>query len=136
MKPIDEKEILGKVLLPLNSEWSVSEVFTNERTEEIFVKLRYKFDYVEDNEVRYPIFQRIFAAMQAKQILAIHVEILALDSTSCKAHPNAHSSTGSLTAEPLKKGKQSMGRHAHQPSVNPRVVGTPSIMWYPQMIRS
>ena len=48
MKTIDEKEILDKILLPLNSEWEVAEVFTNERTEKIFVKLRYKFDYVED----------------------------------------------------------------------------------------
>jgi transposase len=43
------------------------------------------------------VIQRIFAAMQAKSILAIHVEILALDSTSCKAHPNAHGA--------LKKGQ-------------------------------
>ena len=56
MKTIDEKEILGKILLPLNSEWEVAEVFTNERTGEIFVKLRYKFDYVEDSSVRYPIY--------------------------------------------------------------------------------
>jgi transposase len=67
------------------------------------------------------VIQRIFAAMQVEEILAVHVEILALDSTSCKAHPNAHGA--------LKK-------RANNPSVNPRVVGTPSFMWYPQMIRS
>jgi hypothetical protein len=56
MKDLDEKEILGKILLPLNSDWEVSEVETNESSEEIFVKLRYKFDYVEDSDVRYPIY--------------------------------------------------------------------------------
>jgi transposase len=36
------------------------------------------------------VIQRIFAALQAEQIVSISVEILALDSTSCKVHPDAH----------------------------------------------
>ena len=56
MKNLDEKEILGRILLPLNSDWEVWEVETDKVTEEIFVRLRYKFDYVEDNGVRYPIY--------------------------------------------------------------------------------
>jgi hypothetical protein len=67
------------------------------------------------------VMQRIFAALQAEQIIAISVEILALDSTSCKVHPDAHGA--------LKK-------RANSPLANPRVGGTPSFMWYPQMIRS
>jgi len=56
MKELDENTILEKILLPLNTAWEVSDVVTNERTEEIFVNLRYKFDYVEDNGIRYPIY--------------------------------------------------------------------------------
>jgi transposase len=36
------------------------------------------------------VIQKIFAAMQAERIIAVHVEILALDSTPCKVHPDAH----------------------------------------------
>jgi transposase len=36
------------------------------------------------------VLQRIFAALQAERIIEIHVEILALDSTSCKVHHDAH----------------------------------------------
>jgi transposase len=64
--------------------------------------------------------KRIFAALQAEEIIAIRVEVLALDSTSCKVHPDGH---GSL--------KNSENR----PSVNRKADGTPSFMWYPQMIR-
>lgn len=67
------------------------------------------------------VIRRIFAALQAEEIIAVHVEVLALDSTSCKVHPDGH---GAL--------KNSVSR----PSVNQKVDGTPSFMWYPQMIRS
>jgi transposase len=67
------------------------------------------------------VMQRIFAALQAEQILSISVEILALDSTSCKVHPDAHGA--------LKKEESS-------PLASQKAVGTPSFMWYPQMIRS
>ena len=67
------------------------------------------------------VMQRIFAALQAEEIIAIHVEVLALDSTSCKVHPDGHGA--------LKNSE-------NKPSVSREVVGTPSFMWYPQMMRS
>lgn len=36
------------------------------------------------------VIQRIFNALQQEKIIAIKVEVLALDSTSCKLHPDAH----------------------------------------------
>ena len=66
------------------------------------------------------VMQRIFAALQAEEIIAIKVEILAMDSTSCKVHPDAH---GGL--------KKTVNRQ----SANQRADGIPSFMWYPQMIR-
>jgi transposase len=56
MEIIDEKVLLGKILLPLNRQWSVSSVATNEKDEEIHVKLTYLLDYVEVAGVRYPIY--------------------------------------------------------------------------------
>lgn len=67
------------------------------------------------------VMQRIFAALQAEEIIAIHIEVLALDSTSCKVHPDGH---GAL--------KNSENRR----SENQKADGIPSFMWYPQMIRS
>ena len=67
------------------------------------------------------VLQRIFAALQAEEIIAIHVEVLALDSTSCKVHPDGHGA--------LKNSESKL-------SANREVVGIPSFMWYPQMIRS
>lgn len=58
------------------------------------------------------VIQRIFAALQMEKIIAIHVEVLALDSTSCKVHPDAHGA--------LKNGKTGnwkiKGRMEHQAS--------------------
>jgi len=67
------------------------------------------------------VMRRIFAALQAEEIIAIHVEVLALDSTPCKVHPDAHGALKNSESKPLE---------------NQEVVGTPSFMWYPQMIRS
>ena len=67
------------------------------------------------------VMQRIFAALQAEEIIAIHVEVLALDSTSCKVHPDGHGA--------LKNSESRL-------SANQKGDGTPSFMWYPQMIRS
>lgn len=67
------------------------------------------------------VIQRIFAALQAEEIIAIHIEVLALDSTSCKVHPDGH---GALK------------NSANRQSANQKAAGTPSFMWYPQMIRS
>jgi transposase len=66
------------------------------------------------------VIQRIFAALQMEQIISINVEVLAIDSTSCKVHPDAHGA--------LKKEENKL-------SANQRVVGTPSFMWYPQTIK-
>jgi hypothetical protein len=58
MKNIRETQVLQKILLPLNADWEVSEVQTDELTEEIYVKLRYNFDYVKAAGVRYSIYDR------------------------------------------------------------------------------
>jgi hypothetical protein len=67
------------------------------------------------------VMQRIFAALQEEKIISIHVEVLALDSTSCKVHPDAHGALKNSENKPLENQKED---------------GTPSFMWYPQMIRS
>jgi transposase len=67
------------------------------------------------------VMQRIFAALQAEEIIAVKVEVLAIDSTSCKVHPDAHGALKNLVNKPL---------------VSRKAVGIPSFMWYPQMIRS
>ena len=67
------------------------------------------------------VMQRIFAALQAEQIISVSVEILALDSTSCKVHPDSH---GALKKE------------GSNPSASQKADGMPSFMWYPQTIRS
>ena len=36
------------------------------------------------------VIQRVFYALQQEKIIAIKVEVLTLDSTSCKLHPDAH----------------------------------------------
>jgi transposase len=56
MEIIDEKQILGNILLPLSTSWEVLSVETNEESEEIYVKLSYILDYVEESGVRYPIY--------------------------------------------------------------------------------
>jgi len=66
------------------------------------------------------VLERVFAALQKEQIIAVGVEVLALDSTSVKVHPDAHGA--------LKKRE-------NRPSGSQRAAGTPSFMWYPQMIR-
>ena len=70
--------------------------------------------------VKSGVIQRIFAALQQEQIIAIHVEVLAIDNTS-KVHLDGHGA--------LKKSESSQ-------SENQKTAETPSFMWYPQMIRS
>ena len=67
------------------------------------------------------VMRRIFAALQAEEIIAVHVEVLALDSTPCKVHPDAHGALKNSESKQLESLKAG---------------GTPSFMWYPQMIRS
>ena len=67
------------------------------------------------------VLQKIFAALQAQEIIAVHVEVLAIDSTSCKVHPDGHGALKNSESKLLG---------------NRGADGTPSFMWYPQMIRS
>lgn len=67
------------------------------------------------------VIQRVFNAMQQEKIIAIKVEVLALDSTSCKLHPDAHGALKNTGNNPLE---------------NPKADGTLSFTWYPQMTRS
>jgi transposase len=66
------------------------------------------------------VMQRIFAALQMEEIIAIKIEVLAIDSTSCKVHPDGHGALKNSVSSPS-------GNHA--------AGGTRSFMWYPQMIR-
>jgi len=66
------------------------------------------------------VLERVFAALQKERIIAITIEVLALDSTSIKVHPDAHGA--------LKK-------RGNKPSGSQGAAGTPSFMWYPRMIR-
>ena len=49
------------------------------------------------------VIQRIFNALQQEKIIAIKVEVLALDNTSCKLHPDAHGASGIGGGVPDKK---------------------------------
>lgn len=67
------------------------------------------------------VMQRVFNALQQEKIIAVKVEVLALDSASCKLHLDAHGA--------LKNTDSNL-------SGNPKEDGTPSFTWYPQMTRS
>jgi transposase len=67
------------------------------------------------------VFARVFAFMQEKHLLRVEVRLLALDSTSVKAHSDAHGV--------LKK-------RAGSRSANPGEAGTPSFIWHPRMTRT
>ena len=66
------------------------------------------------------VLEKVFTALQKERIIAIKVEILALDSTSMKVHPDAHGA--------LKKT-------GNNPSANQMAAGTPNFMWCPRMTR-
>ena len=66
------------------------------------------------------VIQRIFTALQQERIISIKVEVLALDSTSCKVHTDGHSA--------LKNTESKL-------SENQKEDGTASFTWYPQMTR-
>jgi transposase len=67
------------------------------------------------------VIQRVFNALQQEKIISVKVEVLALDSTSCKLHPDAHGALKNTGSNPLE---------------NQKADGTPSFTWYPQMTRS
>lgn len=66
------------------------------------------------------VIQQIFTVLQQERIIAIKVEVPALDSTSCKVHPDGHGV--------LKNTENSL-------SGNPKGAGIPSFTWYPQMTK-
>jgi len=66
------------------------------------------------------VLQRLFLGLQQEQSINIKVEILAVDSTSIKVHPNAHGA--------IKKP-------GNNPSGKAEADGTPNFMWFPQMIK-
>lgn len=67
------------------------------------------------------VIQRVFHALQQERIIAIKAEVLALDSTSCKLHPDAHRVLKNAESNQLENQKED---------------GTQSFTWYPQMTRS
>ena len=58
------------------------------------------------------VMQRIFAALQSEEIIAVHVEVLAMDSTSCKVHPDGHGALKNSGNRP----SESQGGVEHQAS--------------------
>ena len=66
------------------------------------------------------VIRRIFTAMQQEKIISIKVEVLALDSTSCKVHPD---------------GQGALKKTENKQSESPKEAGIPSFTWYPQMTR-
>lgn len=66
------------------------------------------------------VLDRLFVALQKEQLIAVKIEILAMDSTSIKVHPDAHGL--------LKNGENNR-------SVSPEVDGTPNFTWLPRMTK-
>ena len=65
------------------------------------------------------VLDRVFARLQAEQILAIHIEHVCLDSTTIKVHPDG---TGALK------------KTAHSPLAVPGAGAPPKFIWLPRMI--
>ena len=65
------------------------------------------------------VLDRIFARLQQEQILAIRFEVVSLDSTTVKVHPDG---TGALK------------KAARRPSVAPAAVAPPRFIWLPRML--
>ena len=59
------------------------------------------------------VIQRIFNVLQQEKIISMKIKVLALDSTACKVHPDAHGA--------LKKEESNL-------SENPKEDGTPNFM--------
>jgi transposase len=66
------------------------------------------------------VLERIFLGLQKEQIASINVEILALDSTCFKVHPDGTGALKKTENKVLVKQKEDV---------------TPSFMWFPQMIK-
>lgn len=64
------------------------------------------------------VIERVFARLQQEQILAVRLEVLSLDRTSIKVHPDG---TGA---------RKKTGR---SPSARAGAAGPPSCIWYPRL---
>ena len=64
------------------------------------------------------VLDRVFAALQEEDILRVRLEVVAMDSTSVKVHPDG-------TGAPRKRGCKPLG--------SPGAAGTPSFIWLPRM---
>ena len=65
------------------------------------------------------VLDRVFVALQERQIIHVRVEAVSLDSTTVKVHPDG---TGA---------RKKTGR---KPSANPALAGPPRFIWLPQML--
>jgi transposase len=65
------------------------------------------------------VLDRVFVALQERQIMHVRVEAVSLDSTAVKVHPDG---TGA---------RKKTGR---KPSANPVLAGPPRFIWLPQML--
>jgi len=66
------------------------------------------------------VLQKLFITLQKERIVAINIEIIAVDSTSLIVRPDAHGA--------IKKQESSLSEKA-------RADGTPNFMWCPLMIK-
>jgi transposase len=66
------------------------------------------------------VLQKLFIPLQKERIIAINIEIIAVDSTSLIVRPDAHGA--------IKKQESSLSEKA-------RADGTPNFMWCPLMIK-
>ena len=65
------------------------------------------------------VLDRIFEHLQREQILRIRLEVISIDSTLIKVHPDG---TGALKKTVL------------SPSASPQGVGPPKFIWLPRML--
>jgi transposase len=65
------------------------------------------------------VLDRVFEALQQAQILRVRIEVVSLDSTIVKVHPDG---TGALK------------KQAPRPSKSPEADGPPRFIWLPRML--
>ncbi len=65
------------------------------------------------------VLDRVFAALQQRQIIQVRVEAVSLDSTAVKVHPD---------------GTGARKKTARKPLGNPELAGPPRFIWLPQML--
>ena len=65
------------------------------------------------------VIERVFARLQEEQILSIKIEVVSLDSTSIKVHPD---------------GTGARKKTARKPSAKAGAAGTPRFIWCPRLI--